>query len=50
MIKNKCLDEQKKELYIFQTDSVIVIDLEKMVKKSSSKLEFEDEYCKESIY
>ena len=50
LIKNKCVDEQKKELYIFHTDSVIVIDLVKFVKKSSHKLEFEDEQFKEGLY
>jgi len=40
LIKNKCVDKQKKELYLFYTDSVVVIDLVKFSKKSSNKLEY----------
>ena len=42
LIKNKCVDKQKKELYVFYTDSVVVFDLVKFSKKSSSKLEYEE--------
>ena len=50
LIKNKCVDKQKKELYVFYTDSVVVIDLVKLVKKSSNKLEYEEESNKERLY
>ena len=42
LIKNKCVDKQKKELYVFYADSVVVFDLVKFSKKSSSKLEYEE--------
>jgi len=50
LIKNKCVDEQKKELYVFYTDSVVVFDLVKLVKKSSNKLEFKEDSDKEILY
>lgn len=42
LIKNKCVDKEKKELYVFYADSVVVFDLVKFSKKSSSKLEYEE--------